>query len=87
MWNTTRSEFESEIKRLLTSNGFKRISVNMAWFSLRADVYAKDRRGKRHTFKAWMEKNRGKEYIKIEEEVDELEWIDRIEEFNAFMED
>ena len=87
MWNTTKAKFVGEIKRLLELNGFRRPQINTAWFSMKADVYAKDKRGYRHTFKAWMEKKRGKEILNIEEVVDELEWIDRIEEFNAFMED
>ena len=38
---------------------------------MKADVYAKDNSGRRHTFKAWVEKTRGKEFLKLEEVVDE----------------
>ena len=82
----TRSEFTNNVKQLLTEQGFKKISISTALFRKKADITAKDRYGKKKFLKAELTYRKGKEYIRITDPY-RTDWIDRIEAFEAFMDD
>ena len=60
------------------------MKVHPALFAKKADVFARDKMRKKRVFKAELVKKSGKTLLQITE-TDSLDWIDRIEEFDAFI--
>lgn len=79
-----QSEFTTLVKDAFEKQGYSKIKVHTALFSKHADVFAHDRKGKKREFTADLITKRGKTLLQIKPK-DSLEWIDRIEEYEAFM--
>ena len=82
----TQTEFSSLVRDTFEKKGYKKIKVQTALFCKKANVTARDPKGKKRSFKAELLKKRGKTLLQITP-TDDPEWIDRLEAFEAFMED
>ena len=82
----TQSEFLKLIREKLEAEGFMKIKVSPAIFSKKADIFARNREGKRCELKASLSREKGKEILRIEA-VDGLEWINEIESLHAFFDE
>ena len=80
----TRAEFAKQVKEILEEQGYKKVRVSTSLFGKKADITAKDPNGKKRLLKAGIVYKKGKEYTRINDPCS-LDWIDKIEEFDAFM--
>ena len=82
----TQSEFASLVKSAFEKGGYTKIKVNTAFFAKRADVSARDTKGKKREFTAELVKKRGKTELKITPK-DDMDWIDELEMLDAIFDD
>ena len=82
----TQSEFADFIKRVFEDNGYTKVKVRTALFSKKADVVAVDPKKKKREFEVRLVFKKGKNCLQVTPKND-YDWIDRIAEFEAFMED
>ena len=80
-----KREFEKFIKDRLTADGFSDVKVSLSLFGNRADVTARDSRGKKRRIKAEQVHRSGKELVKLDT-VDQ-NWIDELEMLDAVLDD
>ena len=81
-----QSEFASLVKSAFEKGGYTKIKVNTALFAKRADVLARDPKGKKREFTAELVKKHGKTQLQITPK-DNLDWIDKLEMLDAIFDD
>lgn len=79
-----QSEFAEAVRLLLEQNGFTKVKVSTALFSKKADISCWDKMGKKRQLKAELVYRKGKTFIQIKDPYS-LDWIDRLEEWDALM--
>lgn len=81
----TKAEFKQIIIRSLSAGGFTDIDVAVSLFGGKADITAKDTRGKKRKIKARLESRWGKETVKLD--TLDKDWIDELEMLDAILEE
>ena len=74
----TQSEFAKLVKSAFEKGGYTKVKVSTAMFAKRADVSARDPKGKKREFKAELVRKWGRTKLKVTPK-DDLEWIDELE--------
>ncbi len=81
----SKTEFKESIIKALRAGGFTDIDVTVSLFGGKADITARDTRGKKRTIRARLESRWGKETIKLDT-VDK-DWIDELEMLDAIFDE
>ncbi len=79
-----QAEFAEAVKLLLEQNSFTKVKVTTALFAKKADISCRDKMGRKRQLKAELVYKKGKPFIQIKDPYS-LDWIDRLEEWDAFM--
>ena len=80
----TKSEFKEEIKQILKSNGFIKISISTALIGRKADITARDSKGEKCRLKGFVKNKRGKKCVIVKSEDD---WLDELIMLDAIFDD
>lgn len=82
----SKQEMEKQARLLLDAHGYRKIKIYPRFFSQKLDVYAKDEHGVKRQLVCFSVHKKGHTFLTLKE-VDNSNWIYRIEEWDALMND
>lgn len=82
----TKEKFEKAVRQLFEMHGYTKIKITAHVFSMRMNVSAKDKRGKRCEYECTPESKHGRDYIAVKN-VGGTDWVDELEALDAIFDD